>query len=315
MKYLLMLLPAWLRLKALRRCGHDVSSAAHIGFATLLDVEHLSMAANSRIGPFARVRATELQLGPGATIGPFTWVIARAVRLGQQSRLGALTLVYGDPLKDTSRLEIGEHSQTFPISWFDVGCGVTIGNRVGIGGHALFFTHGSWANYFLGAPVAFGPITIEDRAWLPWRVFVMPGVTIGQGAILGAGSVVTKDVLKGSLTGGAPAKVIRDHAYASLNMHQLDARFEEVLTALRSEPWASQAQIARVDELAEMRGPAPDIAVGADLRSSTVETLRRRGSTVIDVVREEAWLGSDPRLGRRAISWFSRYGVRADLHE
>ena len=53
------------------------------------------------------------------------------------------------------------------------------------------------------------PITIEDDCWIGGDVKVMPGVTIGRGSVVGAGSVVTKDVPEGVVAMGVPAKVVR----------------------------------------------------------------------------------------------------------
>jgi maltose O-acetyltransferase len=53
-------------------------------------------------------------------------------------------------------------------------------------------------------------ITIGDRCWLGARVVVLGGVTIGEGAVVAAGAVVTKDVAPYTLVGGIPAKFIRD---------------------------------------------------------------------------------------------------------
>jgi acetyltransferase-like isoleucine patch superfamily enzyme len=53
------------------------------------------------------------------------------------------------------------------------------------------------------------PVTIGNMAWLGTRSIVLPGVTIGEGAIVGAGSVVTHDVEPYAIVGGAPARFIR----------------------------------------------------------------------------------------------------------
>lgn len=54
-----------------------------------------------------------------------------------------------------------------------------------------------------------GEINIGDNAWLATRCMVLKGVTIGEGATVAAGSVVTKDVAPYTLVGGVPAKLIR----------------------------------------------------------------------------------------------------------
>lgn len=53
------------------------------------------------------------------------------------------------------------------------------------------------------------PIVIEDNVWIGAHVAVMPGVTIGEGSVIAAGSTVTRDIPANSLAMGSPAKVIR----------------------------------------------------------------------------------------------------------
>jgi maltose O-acetyltransferase len=52
-------------------------------------------------------------------------------------------------------------------------------------------------------------VIIEDDVWIGTRVIILPGVRIGKGSIVAAGSVVTKDIPKYSIVGGVPAKTIK----------------------------------------------------------------------------------------------------------
>jgi acetyltransferase-like isoleucine patch superfamily enzyme len=61
-----------------------------------------------------------------------------------------------------------------------------------------------WSN------VAVEGVTIENRAWVGFNVIILKGVTIGEGAIVGAGSVVTRDVPPWTVVGGNPARIIRE---------------------------------------------------------------------------------------------------------
>ena len=54
------------------------------------------------------------------------------------------------------------------------------------------------------------PITIENNVWLGRGVIVCPGVTIGRDTVVGAGSVVTRDLPPGVLAVGNPARVVRN---------------------------------------------------------------------------------------------------------
>jgi acetyltransferase-like isoleucine patch superfamily enzyme len=60
------------------------------------------------------------------------------------------------------------------------------------------------------------PVLIKRGAWLGQNVVVCPGVTIGQGAVIGANSVVTQDVPEFSVAAGAPARVVKAIVGASV---------------------------------------------------------------------------------------------------
>ena len=68
------------------------------------------------------------------------------------------------------------------------------------------------------------PIVIEPGAWLFFNSFVSPGVVIGKGAIVAAGSVVIKDVQPYAIVGGNPSKFIR---IREIKDHQKDGEFKE----------------------------------------------------------------------------------------
>ena len=53
------------------------------------------------------------------------------------------------------------------------------------------------------------PVVLEDDAWIGMHAVILPGVHIGKASIVGAGSVVTKDVPDFTVVGGIPAKVLR----------------------------------------------------------------------------------------------------------
>lgn len=57
------------------------------------------------------------------------------------------------------------------------------------------------------------PVKIEDNVWIGCNAIILKGVTVGQGAVIAAGSVVTKDVPAGALVGGNPAKIIKEKVF------------------------------------------------------------------------------------------------------
>jgi len=109
------------------------------------------------------------------------------------------------------RLTIGESCIINAPTHFNLGAPVTIGRGVGIGPYSVFITdsHRLGDPSFRAGDLYAMPIEVGDGAWLGTSVTVLPGVKIGKGAVIAAGSVVTKDVPDNVLSGGVPAKIIK----------------------------------------------------------------------------------------------------------
>ncbi|MBE3099927.1 MAG: acyltransferase [Planctomycetes bacterium] len=91
-----------------------------------------------------------------------------------------------------------------------------LGDRVALGPYIVFITSSYPNDSLLGVhpdvqPMInrYRPITVEDDAWVGAGVIILPNVTIGRCAIVGAGAVVTKDVPPFAVVAGVPAKVLR----------------------------------------------------------------------------------------------------------
>jgi acetyltransferase-like isoleucine patch superfamily enzyme len=87
---------------------------------------------------------------------------------------------------------------------------ITIGNRVCISNDVTFVNHGlTWPfQEKYDSLTAFGPIEIRDNCQIGVRATILPHVAIGPNAIVGACSVVTKDVPPDSVVAGNPARII-----------------------------------------------------------------------------------------------------------
>jgi acetyltransferase-like isoleucine patch superfamily enzyme len=66
-------------------------------------------------------------------------------------------------------------------------------------------------NHSIDGAIDHAPITIGNRVWIGTNVIVLKGVTIGDGAIIAAGAVVTRDIPAGCLAGGVPARVLKEN--------------------------------------------------------------------------------------------------------
>lgn len=107
-------------------------------------------------------------------------------------------------LKDNSGIGI-DCEQYGPIS---------LGSDVMMGPEVVIYTSGH-AHDRIDIPMRLQgaseikPVSIGNDVWIGRRVMIMPGVTIGNGVIIGAGAVVTKDVPDYAVVGGVPARILR----------------------------------------------------------------------------------------------------------
>ena len=88
--------------------------------------------------------------------------------------------------------------------------GITIEDGVFIGPHCVLATEYHPENPKTRHSLLTKPIVVKRNAWLGANVTVLAGVTIGENAIVAAGSVVTKDVPDNMVVAGSPARVIRE---------------------------------------------------------------------------------------------------------
>jgi len=138
--------------------------------------------------PSNRLRVAALRL-LGAQLGPHTYLFGSSEFLAPQH------------LVVDGQVHVGRYCQ------IDARGGIHIGRNVVIASHCLLITadHDPDDPDFAGR---LGPIDVGDRAWLGSRVTVLRGVTIGEGAVAAAGSVVADDVAPWTVVGGVPARPI-----------------------------------------------------------------------------------------------------------
>jgi acetyltransferase-like isoleucine patch superfamily enzyme len=142
-------------------------------------------------------------------------------------RLAVHTCVHrGVEVRDAWNIEVGEGSIIGFDCILDGRSGIRIGRHVNLSSNAALWTlqHDHRDPDF--GPVG-GPIMIGDRAWISFRSTVLPGVTIGEGAVIAAGAVVTQDVPPFAIVAGMPARVVGERARRELAYELYDG----------NEPW------------------------------------------------------------------------------
>lgn len=142
-------------------------------------------------------------------------------------------------------VRIGSNVAIYERSYFEAMHGLTIGDNVTIARSCTILTMNHtfdgdrWTELPYTDLDVSGPVSIEDNAFIGINVTILPGVTVGEGALVGACAVVTRDVPPCAVVAGNPARVIRYRdieryealkASGSFNMIALDSDRETLVT-------------------------------------------------------------------------------------
>jgi len=118
-------------------------------------------------------------------------------------------LYSGFEIRSPRKLKIGANTTIGHRATLDARGGLTIGKNVNLSSEVMIWTaQHDYRDLQFGT--MFKPVAIDDYAWLGPRCIILPGVTIGEGSVVAAGAVVTKNIEPYTVVGGVPAQKIAD---------------------------------------------------------------------------------------------------------
>lgn len=137
---------------------------------------------------------------------------ARGIRVGEGTVLQDTPRFTGGEARGFDKFELGRDCLIGLGCSFEVGTSITIGDRVTVGHQVLIITttHELGTREHRAGESVRNPVKIEHDAWIGARAVILPGVTIGAGAIVEPGSVVNKDVAPHVRVRGIPARPVED---------------------------------------------------------------------------------------------------------
>ena len=201
-------MPSPLKRLAYRLKGYRIGRGVKVGFGGVVIGESVELGDHVEIGMLAMVMGRRISIGRYSSVGTMSYLSCRVIEIGEDAKIREQVFVGGPQLPE-SRFALGSRTIILQMANINPTKPVVIGDDTGIGGHCLIFTHGAWLSNLEGYPVTYEPVTLGKSVWLPWRVFLMPGTTIGDGSVIGANSLVSGTIPPNSLAVGSPAKVIR----------------------------------------------------------------------------------------------------------
>ena len=326
------LLPSFLKIFIYRMKGYKIGKGVSISPGAVVIGKEVKIGDGVKIGFFTIIRGRIITINRFVKIGSMSVIDTEKIFIDEDARINEQVYI-GGMKTPHSEIRLGKRTIIMQMSYLNPTLPIIIGDDSGIGGHCLMFTHGSWNDQLEGFPVKFAPITIGKKVWLPWRVFVMPGVTMGDHVVIGAESLITSNIPSNSLAAGNPAKVIKENyppvpsgIQQQEMMENVFVDFFEFLTyngyAITKNKHASGfsallTKNRRVSELyyttsvTEAANPTRSdnvMVVFSNDTGLTRATLQNKWKMVIEPGNRIRYGKSD--VGEEMATFFSRYGTR-----
>ena len=310
--------------------GYRIGKGVKLAFGGVIVGKDVEIGDNVEIGLLAMVMGRTIRIGRFSSVGTMSYVSCERIDIGEDARIREQVFVGGPQLPESS-FTLGSRTIILQLTSINPTKPVTIGDDTGIGGHCLIFTHGAWLNAMDGYPATYAPVTIGNSVWLPWRVFVMPGTTIGDGSVIGANSLVQGRIPPGSLAVGSPAKVIKsapdfpkvptDDERKALVAEivsefdrtmtyegvQMDVRDDARVYTMNGSAWRLSWRRKYGVPLTAVRGDT--VLSEVVLSEGERATLRNGGIHWLDLAGRTRSAGGSP-LTEELASFLGRYGIR-----
>jgi acetyltransferase-like isoleucine patch superfamily enzyme len=200
-------LPSFVKKIIYRLKGYKIGNNVSIGLGSIVIGKDVEIKDNTNIGFLSIIKAKKVKIDRFVTIGSFVYIDIEQLEIGEDSKIREHVYIAGI-ITPESKLTLGKRCMILQYSFLNPTKQITLGNDCGIGGSCKLFTHGSYLSILEGYPVTFAPIIIGNNVWIAWDVFILPGVSIGNDVVIGACSLITRDIPSNCIVSGNPAKVI-----------------------------------------------------------------------------------------------------------
>ena len=221
------ILPSPIKKIAYRFMGYKIGKNVKISFGSVIIGKNIKIGNNTSIGFFSVLRGRTINLGSFIRIGSLVFIDTEIIKIGDETRINENVRIGGIKFPD-SEINIGKRVLIMAFSFINPTKRISIGDDTGIGGHCLLFTHSSWPSQLEGYPVKFSSINLGKNVWLPWRVFVMPGVNIGDNTVISANSLVSHSIPANCLAAGSPAKIIKENYPSDISTSEKEKILDKI---------------------------------------------------------------------------------------
>jgi acetyltransferase-like isoleucine patch superfamily enzyme len=300
--------------------GYKIGKDVKIKFGSVLIGKNVIIGKNASIGFFSILRAEDIKIGKYVTFGSFCFWDTRRIVISDDTRIREQVYV-GGLIRPDSEIRIGKRCLIMQNTFMNPTCKIELGDDTAIGGDSLLFTHSSWLSVLDGYPVRFEPIKIGARVWIPWRIFITSGVSIGDDVIIGPDCLVNKDVPSNSMVRSHPFQILPNIYKRKLSVDQKIKTINQILKEFCMHTKESRGSIILESSILDgkthvflmypehKKRPNPDTVVVIDKADNILDYIEKYKDSVLLFIENRVRYGST-HLGEEVVRFLSRYGIR-----
>ena len=315
-------LPSEEKIHLYREAGHEIGKGCIIGRGAVLIGNRIVLGDNVSIAGGTYIESPEIRLDHDVRIGSQGNLVASRLQIGAHTRIGDRVIIdISGGRNIDSDFVCGVDCLVASDCYVNVCHRVELGDHVALSPRSMIFTHSYWQSVLDGYSAQFGPVSMANDSWLGANAQVLPKISIGEGAIVMSGSILTTSVKRHTFVGGNPAKEIKSAIKKSLTAAQKMNILEE-LFALFSTHLCHHGHEARLDNPRTIRlgnipdithimlsekvepGPATSISLALEFGEATLDE-----SFETYVVEEQCRVGSPSSVGRLLTEFLRRRGI------
>lgn len=213
-----------------KKIGYKIGKNVTFADGSLIIANSVEIADDVTIAANTILEAGEIKIEQGVHIGNNCTLVASRLHFGEETRLAEnVNVDLSGGRHADSNLITGRGCLIASQVYINVAHQVLLGNEVALSPRAMIFTHSFWQSILEGYSSVFGPVKVEDNAWVGAAAQILPNVTIGSGSILTSNSVAIAHIKKEAVAAGNPARIIREQIKKKKTAIQVKTTLNEAL--------------------------------------------------------------------------------------
>ena len=242
-------MPSKEKIALYRKNGFEIGDNVKIGEGSILIGSKIQIGDNVKIGEDTYIESPKIQIGKNTSIGNDCEFVGSVIQIGEFNNISNKVYVdiSGGRYPD-SVLITGKGCLIADGCYINICRKVDIGENVALSPRSIIYTHSYWQSVLDGYSSTFGPVIIEDNAWLGSMSQILPNIVVKKGSIIISNSLVTNMVKAYSMVGGVPAVLIKENLKNDNNDHEKYIILKRLFTELAEWLYSQNCDVENISD-------------------------------------------------------------------